>query len=178
MTERVVLDASIAITKVMQQVGAADVERRLRRWVATGTRLIVPSNFWLEVANALIRRHRVSGALLMETLFELDELGLETEEGGRPLLLLAMDRAERFGLMTYDATYLALAELVDATLYTSDRALLAAAGTRGLALDAGGEHRLSETAGRYGEPRRPTWPDYSGASAYLAQLRGEARRPA
>lgn len=162
---------------ILKQVGFRDVDARLDAWTASGDRMVVPSQFWLEISNALMRRYRVAGSKVIEFIHDLEEFGIETVDVDRPLVLLALDVAERFGLTTYDATYLALAELVDATLFTSDRALLVAAGARGLGLDAAGEYRLSETAAPYGESR-PTWPDYSGASAFLAQLRAEARRPA
>ena len=174
----IVVDASVAITFVLRQRGVDDVDRRLRGWLRTGTQLSVPAHFWLEVVNALVRRHRLTGERVIESIHALDELGMATVAVDRPLLLLALDRAERLGLTTYDAAYLALAESVDATLYTSDQALLAAAGPRGLAIAGAVEHRLSEVPGEYGTARPPTWPDYSGASAYLAKLRAEATRTA
>jgi predicted nucleic acid-binding protein len=176
-SERIVLDASIAVTRLQRQSGVTDVNVRLRGWLADGTRLIVPASFWLEVSNSLIRRHRVRGALLIEAVHDLDDLGLETIDLDRPLLLLAIDRAERFGLTTYDAAYLALAETLDARLYSTDRELLGAAGSRGLGLNDETEHGLSEVRAPYGVEHRPTWPDYGGASSYLAQLRAEASRP-
>lgn len=175
MTTTVVVDASVAITFVLRQRGVADVDRRFEGWLADGTEFAVPTHFWLEVANSLVRRHRLTGDRVMEAIHTLDELGLATIPVERPLLLLALDRAERFGLTTYDAAYLALAESLDATLYTSDRALLAGAGSRGLAVTGATDHGLSEAPASYGTERRPTWPDYAGASAYLSKLRAEAR---
>ncbi|HET7702550.1 MAG TPA: type II toxin-antitoxin system VapC family toxin [Candidatus Limnocylindrales bacterium] len=177
MTE-VVLDASVAITFALRQRGAADVDRRLERWLGDGTELAVPSHFWLEVSNALLRRHRRTGRQVVETIHHLDELRLDTIPVDRPLLLLAVDRAERFGLTLYDAAYLALAETLDASLYSSDRELLAAAGSRALPVVGTTDHRLSDQPAAYGGERRPTWPDYSGTAAYLAKLRSEATRTA
>lgn len=170
----VVLDASVAITFVLRQSGFADVDRRLEGWLGDRTRLAVATHFWLELSNALLRRHRRSGLQVVEAIHKLDELGLDTIPVDRPMLLLALDRAERFGLTTYDAAYLALAETLDAILYTSDRALLAAAGSRGLAVAGAMDHRLSEVPVTYGSERRPSWPDYAGVSAYLLKLRAEA----
>lgn len=178
MTTAVVFDASIAITFALRQRGVDEVDRRIEGWLARRVQMCVPTHFWLEVSNVLVRRHRLNGARVMEAIHTLDELGISTIPVDRPLLLLALDRAERFGLTTYDAAYLALAETLDATLYTSDRALLAAAGPRGLPVAGAADHRLSETPAAYGAERRPTWPDYSGASAYLSKLRAEAHRGA
>lgn len=178
MTTGVVLDASIAITFALRQPGVDEVDRRIEGWLAQRVQLSVPTHFWLEVSNVLVRRHRLTGALAMEAIHTLDELGASTIPVDRPMLLLALDRAERFGLTTYDAAYLALAETLDAILYTSDRALLAAAGSRGLAVAGAMDHRLSEVPATYGSERRPSWPDYAGVSAYLSKLRAEARSAA
>lgn len=174
MTTAVVFDASVAITFLLRQQGVGDVKRRIAGWLAHRVEMSVPTHFWLEVANGLVRRHRLTGELLLESIHKLDEISLRTLPVDRPLLLLAVDRAERFGLTIYDAAYLALAESLDATLYTADRSLLAAAGSRGLAVADASDHRLSEAPAAYGTERRPSWPDYSGASAYLAKLRAEA----
>ena len=177
MTKSIVIDASIAITFVLRQRGVDAVDRSIQVWLRDGVAVSVPAHFWLEVSNALLRRHGRTDVEVMEAIHTIDELGLATIPVDRPLLLLTLDRAERFGLTTYDAAYLALAETLDATLYTSDRALLAAAGSRGLAVAGATEHRLSEVPAAYGTERRPTWPDYSGAAAYLSKLRAEAAQP-
>jgi predicted nucleic acid-binding protein len=174
----VILDASVAITFLLRQRGFEGVDRKIEQWLAQGVELTVPMHFWLEVSNALVRRHGLTGVQLMEAIHRLDELGLVSIPIDRPLLLLALDRAERHGLTAYDAAYLALAETLDARLYSTDRALLAAAGSRGLGANGETEHKLSEARAPYRAERRPTWPDYSGASAYLAKLRAEASRPA
>ncbi len=178
MTRGIVLDASVALTFLLRQSGLEDVKDRLRAWEVSETAIRVPSLFWLELSNSLLRRHHFDGRSVIEAIHQLDDLGIETVQVDRAMALLAIDRAERFGLTTYDSSYLVLAELVDARLYTADRALLAAAGSRGLPVVGAADHRLSEAPAPYGAERRPTWPDYSGASAYLAQLRAEARRPA
>lgn len=177
MTSAVVLDASVAITRLLRQRGGEDIDRNFRLWLRDGVAMSVPAHFWLEVVNSLLRRHRRTGLQVVEAIHKLDELGLATIPVDRALLLLALDRAERFGLTTYDAAYLALAETLDATLYTSDRALLAASGSRGLAVAHAADHRLSEVPATYGSEQRPTWPDYSGAGAYLSKLRAEAAQP-
>jgi predicted nucleic acid-binding protein len=177
MNDVVIIDASIAMTRIRRQAGWEDVNARLAAWQTGGTSLLVPSHFWLEVSNGLTRRHRHTGRHVVEAIHRLDEIGLTTVEVDRPMLLLAVDRAERFVLTTYDAAYHALAESRDAMLFSTDRALLAAAGPRGVSPTDFGDHRLSEAPVAYGVERRSTWPDYSGASAYLAKLRSEATRP-
>jgi predicted nucleic acid-binding protein len=143
-------------------------------WLREGRPIVVPDHFWLEVSNTLVRRHGFGGVGALEALHVLDDVVTETVEVGRPTLLLAIDRAERFGLSVYDATYLALAEVLDGDLATMDRALEFAAGAR-LAQRAGGRRRLSEAPAAYGSGTRVTWPDYAGAASYLASLRAELR---
>ena len=172
-----VIDASIAIASIRQEPGWKEIDERLATWHRAGRSLIVPSQFWLEVSNALLRQHRMKGSHLIEAVQRLDAIGIATVELDRPLLLLALDLAERHGLTMYDAAYLAVAETVGGLLFSADRELLAAAGPRGVSPASSPDHRLSEVPTAYGSGQRPTWPDYSGASAYLAKLRSEATRP-
>lgn len=166
-----VVDASGAVAIVRGEEQGSSAKARIVASSQAGIRVVVPSHFWLEVANALLRRHRWTSAATFEAIHVLDRLRLETMELGRPTLLLAVSLAESYGLTPYDAMYLALAESIDGELLTFDRTLRAAAGPRAVALD--GRHRLSESPAPY--EHDVTWPSYKGASAYLAKLRVEAR---
>ncbi|MBA3876192.1 MAG: hypothetical protein C0498_04520 [Anaerolinea sp.] len=176
MTGSIVLDASVAVPLVHREPESDRWRLVAAGWLRENRRIIVPDHFWLEVSNTLIRRHRYGGGAVLEALHLLDEVVAETAVLGRPTLLLAIDRAERFGLSTYDVTYLALAESLDAELATMDRALERAAGPR-LASAERPSHRLSEEWEPYDSSPRVTWPDYSGAASYLSSLRAELRRP-
>jgi predicted nucleic acid-binding protein len=168
----IVLDASAGIPLVLAQAGSLHWRSLVARWQGEGRPLVVPAHFWLEVANPLMTRHRYTGADVLEGLQILDEIVSETVEVGRATLLLALDRAERFGLTLYDATYLAVAETMDADLATADEALRQAAVDR--LADREPPRRLSESPSSYA-PRPVNWPDYSGAAAYLATLRAGLR---
>ncbi|GAC1676193.1 MAG: hypothetical protein NVS9B8_17920 [Candidatus Limnocylindrales bacterium] len=171
-----VIDASIAIASIRQEPGWMEINRHLAAWQRAGSSLVVPAQFWLEVSNALLRQHRMTGSHLIEAVQRLDEIGLATVELDRPLLLLALDLAERHGLTMYDAAYLAVTESLNGLLFSADRELLAAAGSRGVSPSGSPDHRLSDVPADYGSEHGPTWPDYSGASAYLAKLRADATR--
>ncbi len=176
--ERVVIDASVGIAYVRDEVATAAVDRAVATWSRHGTRLVVPAVFWTEIVNVLGTKHRYRAAQAAEALRELDELSLETVEIGRPELLLVADAVERHRMSAYDATYLVLAQLLGAPLVTLDRRLAAAAGPLGMLLGGEGGHEAREAASAYGtpwEPARPSsLPEYAGLGAYLGELRRRA----
>ena len=166
----VVIDTSAAIAIIREEPAGVPAARIIRTAAAAGTRVVVPSHFWLEVLNPLLTRYRTRGLDVIQAIHELDRLRLETIEIDRPLVLSTLDLAERHALTAYDAIYLALAISLDARLLTFDEQLRLASGARAMAIDDG--HRTGETAATY--EHDVTWPDYREASAYLAQLRADA----
>ena len=172
----VVIDASVAIARVRVEEHTPMILDAFRDWSRMGTRLVVPRAFWWEVVNALTAGHRYSGVEVLEAVHELETLEIESRDPDRGSLLLTISAVERFRLSAYDAIYLVLAESLDAPLATLDRALARAAGSRARYLGPGDPgHRLSEPTAVY--EHEVTWPNYKGASAYLAKLRAEAARP-
>jgi predicted nucleic acid-binding protein len=95
MAERIVVDASIAISLLVAEPASPKVRLLVRRWADLGAELIVPTHFWLEVTNVLSRRYRRPSQTTIEDLILLDGLGLRTLEADRPLLLLAIDAMAR-----------------------------------------------------------------------------------
>jgi predicted nucleic acid-binding protein len=164
----VVIDASVALALLLDEPEAPLVREAIAGWTSRGRARIVPEHFWLEVVGRLGRT--ATGTLVLEAFHRLDTLGLETVDTDRPLLILAIDRMERFGLTVYDAVYLALADQLGAELATFDSELAAAAGD--ILARIGGPSRTSEVQAIY--EHDVTWPRYKEASAYLAQLRAEA----
>jgi predicted nucleic acid-binding protein len=164
-----VLDASAGIPLVHSEPESGRWRALAAARERAGDRFLVPDHFWLEVSNALVRRHGYAGAEVLEALHILDDVVTETVEIGRATLLLAIDHAERYGLTVYDAGYLALAETLDADLATADEALRRVAADR--LADRASDRRLSESTAAYGAGLTATWPDYSGAASYLAALR-------
>ena len=165
-----VIDASVAMAIIRDEANGPQAAAAMARWTRNAVRIVVPSHFWLEVTNSLMRRHRLSGAAVLEGIHGLDQFGLETMQVDRPMLVSAIDLAERHRLTSYDAAYLALADAIDGALLTFDNALRAAAGARAVGVDG---HRLSDAPAPY--EHDVTWPSYKGASAYLAKLRAQAR---
>ena len=166
----VVIDASVAIARLLDEPEAPEIVRALARWVAEGRRLVVPAHFWLEVLNRIRRVPETTGERMIAAVHRLNSFDLETVEAAPPMLLQIIDRIERHRLTPYDAAYLVLAENVGGQLATLDRTLAAAAGSR--AITFGDDRRLHDAPAVY--EHDVTWPNYKEASAYLAKLRTEA----
>jgi predicted nucleic acid-binding protein len=174
---KAVLDASVAVAFVLDEATSPAVRRWIDRWLAMGSTIVVPRQFWLEVVNSMAIGNHLPGAAVMEAIHQLRELPIETNDLDEAGLLLLIDVVERHGLTAYDAQYLVLAELIDSPLVTIDVRLATAAGSR--AIDPTlPRARLSEEAATYGATGRATWPDYSGAASYLASLRARVKASA
>jgi len=117
----IVLDASAALDFVLRDEANFDwIEERLR----AGGAIAAPHLLDTEVAHVL-RKHVLGGRLdesrAGEALVDLQELPLD-RYAAQPLLPRIW--ALRHNLSGYDATYVALAEALDAPLVTSERRLL------------------------------------------------------
>ena len=175
LADRVVVDASVALACLRNEVGTAVARAAVAAWNDSSTELLVPSHFWIEVTNALMRRHARPPADVVEALVYLDELGVRTVEPDRPQLLLAIDHMVRTGLSAYDAMYLALALSMDARLATLDRRLAEAAGEAGLLIGPAGKG-LAESRAVYGSTRETHagWSYSAIVGAHIAELRRKA----
>ena len=126
MTERIVCDASVLVALLLD--GGPD-----GRWATdtlTGAALAAPSLVVFEAAN-VIRRHELAGLVGADQAGQAhaDLLDLAIEQW--PYVLLASRAWElRRNLSSYDASYVALAELIGTTLVTLDRAIGRAPGLR------------------------------------------------
>lgn len=165
----IVIDASFALALLLDAPEAPLVAGMLRQWASEGRTKAVPTLFWLEVLNSMRREPGATGAELLDAIHRLDTYEIETIDIGRSALIRVIDQVERHRLTSYDATYLVVAEDLDAELATFDDALAVAAGSRAFNFSDG--HRLHEASAVY--EHEVTWPRYKEASAYLAKLRAE-----
>jgi predicted nucleic acid-binding protein len=167
----IVVDASVAIALIRREPAAAQMRSLVRGFAGAAGRFLVPDVFWVEVANALVRRYAATSEEIVEALREIDELSVASACLDRSLLLVAIDLQGRHRLSAYDALYLALAEVQDARLLTLDPRLADAAGERAVRLDGMPPPRLAGETATYGS--EPV--DWARFGPYLARLRAEAR---
>lgn len=161
----IVVDASAGVAVAQDEPTAHDIRRLLRAAALSAGRIVVPSGFWVEVVSVLARRYRYTVEEIVEAVATLDGLGLTTVDAGRSGLLSVIDATVEHRLTAYDATYLALAEALDAELLTLDRDLAAAAGDRAV---SAGDQGVSEPRPRY---RLQPWIPWPGTADYLDAVR-------
>lgn len=123
----IVVDASVAVDLLLRGAGA---ERLTSRVTSSGEGLHAPHILDVEVTQVL-RRHAAGGrssAARGQAALELLRSMPITRHGHTALTARAWTL--RDNLTAYDAVYVALAELLDATLLTRDERLASASGHR------------------------------------------------
>lgn len=156
-----VLDASAAIALLLDPAARVrrGVREALEQAIVDRHRILVAPTFWTDVLDGLAGR---PGSTLVEAVYELEQLGLERADLGRPSVLAVIDAMGR-GAGPRDAAALVLAEASDARLLTANPRLAAVAGARAILVGRGRPARRPRT--------ERSWTRWSGAAAYLRQLR-------
>lgn len=170
-----VIDASLALAWVLEEP-QPDWARRLHEQAGgAGVDIRVPTAFWLEVGNILVRQRGMSHDQMIEGLVRLESMGIADVELDRPMRLRSLELALRHRLTTYDAVYLALAVDLDAQLATLDTDLGTAAAHHGLRYGDDHPRTISEPVPAYGHDRPPDPVSLAAIGAYIARFRGPAR---
>jgi predicted nucleic acid-binding protein len=174
-TERpvVVGDASVALAWLLDESAPAWVTAFWHAVVDGRVGVTVPTFFWLEIGNRLIREVDVAAEQVLVAIVRLEDLGFQTIEMDRSLRLMAIHLAQRFRLSTYDALYLALADTSDLPLATLDGRLGAAAAALGHRYGDAPGSAIGETPVSYGTHRAADPTSLATLGAYLAGLRQE-----
>lgn len=121
------VDASVVIRLVQSTRPESPVVALWREWRRLGRPLVAPTLLYYEVSNSL-HRYAGRGEMTREEAHKALDLALRlrlTLFGDAELHRRALDWAGRLNLpASYDAHYLALAELFGAELWTDDRRLV------------------------------------------------------
>ena len=173
MSSSLLVDPSAAVAIDRSEPERDGAFRVIQAAAADGLDIVVPELFWIELANTFTRRYAYRVEAVVSSFREMDELSLRTIAVDRATMLLGVERAIEHRLSVHDATYLALAETLPATLLTVDLELATAATAVGILVEPTPPrpHRLSEAPARYRSDPGAVWARHS---AYLAKLRAAA----
>lgn len=132
----VVVDANLILAQVVEVDYSRAARERFRDWIQAGARLAAPALWTYEVLSAL-RKFRAAGRLTAETTqavgTALLSLGIEVVPMTPALAERTLHWAEQLEqTVAYDSSYLAVAESLEAELWTADRALARRARQLGL----------------------------------------------
>jgi predicted nucleic acid-binding protein len=119
----VVVDAGLALKWVLAEDFTAEARALLAEWEQHDTHRLVPSWFACEVGNVLVQR--VRGGKLTIPQAQLAVRGLlaevETRDSEPAVTVRALEIADELGVnASYDAQYVARAELQGCELWTAD----------------------------------------------------------
>jgi predicted nucleic acid-binding protein len=169
----IICDASVALAWLLDETAPSWVTALWHAVVTTEVGVRVPTFFWLEVGNHYVRHTGLAGEQVLEGVLRLEALSFQTIEMDRSLRLMAIHFARQFGLSTYDALYLALADTSGVPLATLDRRLAAAAAALGHRYGDAPGSAIREPSASYGSGRLADQMSLAALGAYLAELRQE-----
>jgi predicted nucleic acid-binding protein len=122
-----VVDASVLIKLFVPERGSELAHGLVERHISRSINLVVPELAFLEIMNAL--RYKKTGPALATVVADLWEFQLHVEHMNPFLMKRAAELAMKHNLSIYDATYLALADFCECSLYTADNELAKCPGT-------------------------------------------------
>ncbi|GBC71180.1 hypothetical protein HRbin02_00959 [Candidatus Calditenuaceae archaeon HR02] len=120
-----VLDASVAVKWFNVEPLRKEALTIRNRYANGEIDLIAPVLLHYEVANALRYNPRFGIEDVKTALKALEDMSITTYEFKGELRERAVELAYKFGITLYDAVYVSLAMLQNATLYTADKEVVA-----------------------------------------------------
>lgn len=121
----VVLDTSVIVKWVRQEeVLAREALCWRSRFLDGEVQFAVPFLLAYELANVLVYKPDLSTEQVQAALQSLFDMGIDWIEPSPPLLLRSTAIAREHDLSVYDATFVALAEALQADLITADERLV------------------------------------------------------
>ena len=135
MSDAFVVDASVGVAWVYPSQASSGTDQLLER-LASGATVVVPSFWFLEVANGLLaaeRRKLLTAAERKKALETLSRMTFTVdEEASRAAFRATSELAEKHGLSVYDAACLETALRRELPIGSRDEALRKAAKQRGV----------------------------------------------
>ena len=124
----VIIDASLGAGAVLAIRGLENAPALFERWNEEGRKVYVPEWWWAEVVS-VIRQHVFRKVISLErahlAMNDIESLEVATFPMNFHLLHNALDWSEKIGQSkAYDSLYLALAEHLNAELWTADKWLV------------------------------------------------------
>jgi len=121
-----VMDASVLIKFYVPEILSNRAERLLAKVEKKDIDLLAPDLIYPQAGNILWKKQRLKEFTRSEVEEITDAiLSLPLKiESSQPLLSLALDIAVAYGITVYDAVYVSLAKVYEATLITADRRLV------------------------------------------------------
>lgn len=120
-----VLDTSVIIKWFRQEEKLANYALQVRRaYLNEMASIYIPSLVAYEVANVLRYKNELTAAQVEEAVQSLFDMGLEWIEPSAALMRRAVVIARECDITVYDASFIALAEILNGEFITADRQLV------------------------------------------------------
>lgn len=121
--QKKIIDASVGLKWFFKEEGSDKAEELLNLHIENNLLLVVPELFFYEVANALRFKHKKEEDL-NSAIIDLEFMQLHTPNYSFDIIKKAIEIALKYKLTIYDATYISLAEKLNAKLITADREII------------------------------------------------------
>lgn len=121
--EQVVIDTNIVVKLFIKEEYSDFVIKLKDSYINGDIDIVTNSLMKYEFINAL-KSKRFSSAEIKLALRAIDDYAFQVEEFSENISSLTSDLAEQYNLTSYDASYVALALILECNLYTADSKLL------------------------------------------------------
>jgi predicted nucleic acid-binding protein len=118
-----VIDASVAIKWFNQETGTPEALQLRDQHIQGTTTLTAPNLILYEIANALRYNPQYTAQQVTQAIDALNDTQIDLIAPGTDLLHQTIQDAYQYDITVYDATYLALAQLMGTPLITADKKL-------------------------------------------------------
>lgn len=127
----IVVDASVVLKWLLVEP-SGETQEILEKHVDGSELLVAPELLCYEVGNVLATKLRLASQDTIELFGHFLDLEVQTYSLGAEEYRASLDLAERYKITVYDASYLALALVLDTRLVTADKKLALRASPLGI----------------------------------------------